>query len=133
MKHEKIKQMICISESNAADFQDATNEALQKLGDPEIVMDTNIPFTCYIFYSIYKSVPETVLELLELLDGESHDCTECPYFVESTDRRKVHGVCSLKSIRVRKDSPACEHYYLWKVKTIESAKEEYIKIPYSVE
>ena len=96
MRSDKVKQIRCISEHNAYDFQEAVNSALADLSDPQIIMDQNIPFTCYIIYTLYRSVPSDVLEVLEMIDGESHQCQECPYFTKETDMRKRWGFCSME-------------------------------------
>ena len=101
MRSEKYKQAIVVQESNAKDFQSSLNNVLSGLINPEIVIERSIPFTAYIFYTASKDIPESVLELLELLDGEHHTCQECPYFTMPTDKRMRKGNCSIKAIRER--------------------------------
>lgn len=133
MRSDHIKQIIAISESNAADFQQKMNEALSEVVNPEVIFDRSIPFTAYITYSVRKDVPETALELLELLDGSSHDCEECPYFIMNSDKRTRWGECSFKKKKTRINSTACEQFYLWRMKEVEKAKKLYSDIPYIAE
>ena len=130
MRSDKFKQAIVIQESNAADFQAALNDALSGLNDPEINIERSIPFTAYIFYTARRDVPESVLELFEMIDGESHTCQECPYLSMPDDRRVKRGTCSVKACQTRKDSTACEHFYLWKHKQLEKVDEIYKQIPF---
>ncbi len=133
MKKDRVKQIRCITAGSAEEFEYRVNEALAQFGDPEIRFDNNIPFTCTIVYTVEKTVPETVLELLEMVDGKSHTCCECPHFVKSPDNRKKWGSCSLMVQPTRDDSRACEHYYLWQYKALTEAKEKYMAIPYTPE
>lgn len=133
MRQSKYKQAIVIAENNAADFQEKLNEALAPIVDPQITIDSNRPFTAYILYSVSKDVPESVLELFELLDGEHHICLECPYFRTPTDKRMKKGECALKMERMRFEARACEHFYLWKKQQIENAEEIFHQIPYLLE
>ena len=102
MRSTKFKQCACISEASAAAFQDAANAILAQTPEPEIVIDKTQPFTAYIFYKVSKKVPETVLELLELLDatGGNATCENCPAFIRSNDRRRKWGSCSKYHIQL---------------------------------
>ena len=133
MRAEKYKQIIAICENNAEDFQNKMNDALASVTDPEIVFDKTQSFTAYVTYRVRKDVPENVLELLELLDGDYHFCEECPYFVRSTDRRRKWVSCKLKGSKTRADSRACEHFYIWRMKQLELKSEEYKQIPFTIE
>lgn len=133
MKESTYKQIACISESNAEIFQDKANNILATIAEPEIVLDGTRPFTMYILYSIRKDVPETVLELLEMLDadgGHAH-CEDCPAFIKSPDRRRKWGGCRRKPDKpTRCDSRACELYYLERRREAERITEEFEQIPY---
>ena len=132
MRSEKYKQVLAICESNAADFQDKMNDALARVANPEIVFDNTRSFTAYVTYNVRKDVPETVLELLEMVSGENHDCEECPYFTKSNDKRKKWGSCSIEGGKTRPESRACEHFYVWKLKKLEVIADEYKQLPFTV-
>ncbi len=130
MRSEHYKQAIVVQGSNAIDFQNQLNNALSGLVNPEIVIERSIPFLAYIFYNASKDVPESVLELFEILDGEYHVCEECPYFTRPSDKRMRRGSCSVKAYNPRMDERACESFYLWKTREIEEAEKIYKQIPY---
>lgn len=133
MKTERVKQIICISEPNAEIFENRMNEALSHVVDPEIHLDTNRSFTAYIFYNVKRDVPEDILELFEMVEGEHHRCNECPHYVPPTDKRRKWGRCAITSGQVRADGPACEHYYLLKYKSLSAASSKYRELPYTLE
>lgn len=133
MRTERIKQIICISEPSAEMFEEKMNQALSHLVNPEIQLDSNRSFTAYIFYSVKRDVPEDILELLELVDGEHHNCNECPHYIPPADRRRKRGNCAVTSEQVRGDAPACEHYYLLKYKSLSAVSNKYKELPYTVE
>lgn len=134
MKETRFKQCACISEASADSFQDAANAILAQLADPEIVMDHNKPFTMYVFYNVRRDAPESVLELLELLDtdGGSAKCQNCPAFIKSKDRRRKWGKCRRKNIEAKADSRACELYYLEKRREAAEIANEFEQIPYMI-
>ena len=135
MRSIKFKQCACISEASAGAFQDAINAMLQQTPEPEIVIDKTQPFTAYIFYKVHKNAPETVLELLEMLDtdGGQAQCQDCPEFIKSTDKRRKWGKCRRKIEPVRADGRACELYYLARRREAEHIAEEFKQIPYTIE
>lgn len=133
MRSDKIKQVITVSENNAADFQLRMNEALSNLSNPEIVFDPNRSFTAVIIYSVLRDVPEDLLELLELMDGDSHCCGECPHYIKSEDKRRKYGSCSRKADRTRADSRACELYYIERRRELQPVIEEYKQLPFVAE
>lgn len=134
MKMDTFKQVACISETNAAIFQEKVNSILATTSNPEVVFDRARPFTVYIFYSIKKDVPETALELLEMLAADGHAvCGDCPAFIRSKDKRRKWGGCRRKTGERRHcDSSACEIYYLERRREAERIAEDYDKIPYKV-
>ena len=75
-------------------------------------------------------MPESVLELFEMIDGEPHTCQECPYMSIPDDKRLKRGSCTIKACQTWKDSRACERFYLWKHKQLEQAEDLYKQIPY---
>ena len=135
MRNDKLKQCACISEQSADAFQDAANAVLQQLTNPEIVLDQTRPFTMYVFYNVNRVMPETVLELLEMLDGDGGNarCEDCPAFERSKDRRKKWGRCRRKDEPTKCDSRACELYYLEKRREANAIAEEFKQIPYTIE
>ena len=135
MKSTKFKQCACISELNAGAFQDKANAVLSHLPEPEIVVDQTKPFTMYIFYTVRRDTPETVLELLEMLDadGGHAQCQDCPAFVRSKDRRKKWGSCSRKAEPTRCDARACELYYLERKREAMAIAKEFEQIPYTID
>lgn len=135
MRSIKFKQCACISEASAGAFQDAINAILQQTPEPEIVIDKTQPFTAYIFYKVSKDAPETVLELLEMLDtdGGHAQCQDCPEFIRSTDKRRKWGRCRRKNMQTRIDGRACELYYLARRREAERIAEDFKQIPYTIE
>lgn len=134
MKSIRFKQCACISEASAGAFQDAINSVLQQTPEPEIVIDKTQPFTAYIFYKVSKDAPETVLELLEMLDtdgGNAH-CENCPAYEPPTDKRRKWGRCRQKNEKTRGDARACEIYYIGRRKGKIDLYEEYKQIPYTI-
>lgn len=135
MRTARFKQVACISEPNAAAFQDRANEILAQASDPEIVFDQTLPFTAYIFFNVRRDQPDTVLELLEMLDadgGHAH-CEDCPAFIRSKDKRKKWGSCRRKVTKTKCDSRACELYYLELRREAAQIAEEFKQIPYQIE
>ena len=135
MKSIRFKQCACVSESSAGAFQNAINAVLQQTPEPEIVIDKTQPFTAYIFYKVSKDAPETVLELLEMLDsdGGRAQCQDCPEFIKSKDKRTKWGKCRRKNVPIRADGRACELYYLARRREADRIAEEFKQIPYAIE
>lgn len=135
MKSIRFKQCACISEASAGAFQDAINSVLQQTPEPEIIIDKTQPFTAYIFYKVSKDAPETVLELLEMLDtdgGRGH-CEDCPAYEPPTDKRCKWGRCRQKNEKTRGDARACEIYYLGRRREKVELYNEYKQIPFTIE
>lgn len=135
MKDTKFKQCACISETSAEAFQDAANAILARLPEPEIIVDKTKPFTMYVFYTVRRDTPETVLELLEMLDadGGHAQCQDCPAFIRSKDRRRKWGKCRRKNTETKCDGPACELYYIERRREAARIAEEFKQIPYTTE
>ena len=135
MKDTKFKQCACISEASADAFQDKANAVLSHLPEPEIIIDKTQPFTAYIFYKVRKKTPETVLELLEMLDsdGGCAQCQDCPEFIKSKDKRTKWGKCRRKNVPIRADGRACELYYLERRREAAAIAAEFDQIPYTIE
>ena len=133
MKCDKVKQVICVSESNAEAFEDKMNEALSGLSDPEIMFDTNRSFTAVIVYNVRRDVPEDIIELFEMIEGNNRRCIDCPHYVAPTDKRRKWGTCSKSAKSVRPEGRACELYYLIRYKALTDAADQYKAIPYVLE
>ena len=135
MRNDRFKQVACVSAPDAATFETQSNAILAGINDPEIIFDKTRPFTAYIVYRVRKDVPETVLELLELLDddGGHATCANCPHLQRSEDKRKKWHTCRLTGERTREDSRACEHYYVAKRQTQREALQQYQNLPYTIE
>ena len=135
MKDTKFKQCACISEASADAFQDAANAILAQIPEPIIEMDKTKPFTMYIFYNVRRATPETVLELLEMLDADGGNavCEDCPAFIRSKDKRKKWGSCRRKVTKTKCDSRACELYYLERRREANAIAAEFDQIPYTIE
>lgn len=135
MKTARFKQCFCIAENDAAAFQDKLNSVLAQAADPEVFLDQSRPFTAYVFYHVKKDMPETVLELLRMLDDEHGNaiCADCPQFEKSPDKRRKWGKCKKKSEPVKCDAAACELFFLAQRKAQIKIAEEFDSIPYMIE
>lgn len=134
MKERAFKQLACVSEKDAASFEDKVNDVLAQTPDPEIIIDQTRPFTMYVLYNVSKNVPESALELLELLDpnGGHATCKNCDYFTKDNDRRKKWGICSRKKgEKTHADARACELYYLELRKDAAQLLRQYEQISYT--
>lgn len=133
MRADRVKQIICVSESSADAFQEKMNEALSGLSDPEIRFDNSNLFKAVIVYTVRRDVPEDVLELFEMVDGNNRRCCDCPHYVSPTDKRRKWGLCSATDQKTRPESRACEQYYLIRYKALSEAANEYSNTPYVLE
>ena len=134
MKDTRRKQLICIAEKDAATFQEKANALLASVIDPEIIIDHTQPFTMYALYSVSKKQPETILELLEMLDDKGRArCNDCPEFTRSSDGRKKTGSCGRSSDIVRSDASACEWYYRQRRRENEQLAAELQNTPFLIE
>lgn len=135
MRAERYKQIACISEKDARTFETKANALLAGITEPEIILDRTKPYTAYIIYNVRKDAPESIIELLEMLDkdGGRATCANCPHFVRSTDRRKRWHYCNHKDTRVHEGARACEVYYLERMTNPAEAIEQFKNIPYEIE
>ena len=105
---KKCKQVHFIEGANLKDLESKINEALMdgaELGGIDIASLTGaIVVTEYV-----GDIKKTALDELEDELGR-HNCEECPFFKESTDKRKKWTVCG-KGKRVQKSSCCCIAYY----------------------
>lgn len=132
MRTDKVKQVVVVSDPDPERFENRMNEALAGLTDPEVHLYENMPFTATIIYTVHRDMPEDVLELFEMVEGH-HTCADCPHLVMPEDKRKKWGTCSIKSIRTRADSGACEYYYIYRYKVLSEAKETFLQLPFSAD
>lgn len=134
MRSERFKQVACISEKSPQAFEAKINNILAGIANPEIILDTAREYTAYVIYSVRKDVPETLIELLELLDADGGgSCEQCPHFKRNKDKRIKRHDCTAKGIRVRANGRACEVYYKDKKQRAEEMIEQYKNIPYTIE
>lgn len=133
MKQDKVKQVICIYADNPDDFQEKMNESLSHLSNPEITFFKDMPFYAIITYTVKRDMPEDMLELLEMIEGQSYTCEACPHFVRPEDKRKKWGSCSSSCQPTKADSRACETFYVHRYKILSDAKERYLEIPFKAE
>ena len=103
------KQVKFVQGTDIQDLQDKLNEALlngAELGGIDIASLTGaIVVTEYV-----GDIKKTLFDELEDEFGH-HSCHECPFFVESTDRRKKWHECAKHGKRVMKTSSCCADYY----------------------
>lgn len=133
MKQDKVKQIICITEPDPAVFETKMNDALSNLANPDVHIFESMPFTAIITYTVSRDMPESILELFEMVDGEHHTCSGCPHYVAPEDGRRKWGSCSATLTKARGDSRACEHYYLYRYKALTEARDKYLELPFTVE
>lgn len=102
------KQVDFIQGTDIQDLKEKLNKALlngAELGCIDIASLTGaIVVTEYV-----GDIKKTALDELEDELGR-HNCEECPFFVESTDKRKKWHTCE-KGKRVQKSSACCIAYY----------------------
>ena len=132
MKEARLKQIYCISEHDAASFEEKANEVLAQIPDPEIFIDHSRAFTMYVVYSVSKNIPESALELLEMLDpeGDRATCSACKYFKPSDDHRRKRGTCLKKNTVTRCDARACEVYYIERRQDAAALAAQYESLPF---
>lgn len=103
------KQVKDIQGNTLEDLKDKLNEALLK--GAEIVAVDIQSLTALITVTDYVGeINKTELDLLEEEFGY-HNCEECPFFKESTDRRKTWHTCTKEGKKVKKTSHCCPAYY----------------------
>lgn len=105
---KKCKQVHFVEGTDLKDLENKINEALRdgaELGGIDIASLTGaIIVTEYV-----GDIKKTLLDELEDELGR-HECGECPFFKESTDKRKKWTVCE-KGKRVQRTSCCCTAYY----------------------
>lgn len=105
---KKCKQVHFVEGKDLKDLENKLNEALMngaELGGIDIASLTGaVVVTEYV-----GDIKKTALDELEDELGR-HNCSECPFFVESNDKRKKWHTCE-KGKRVQKTTPCCIAYY----------------------
>lgn len=106
---KKCKQVHFVEGTDLKDLERQLNEALldgAELGGIDIASLTGAVIVTEYVGDIKKSA----LDELEDEMGR-HTCAECPYFKESTDKRKKWHTCNKEGKRVQKTSSCCIAYY----------------------
>lgn len=112
---KSIPQMRAVSGSTPQETAMLFNQAMAELADlnPTYERDGGV---FWIYYTVVKSEPETIVEEYEL-KGERAHCIDCPYLMRdlnrfgSIDGRKKWATCGKSGERTNIDSTACEEYY----------------------
>lgn len=111
MKIIKNKRSIFIEAENNDEFERKLNESLKGLMNAEVQI-----YGLYQAAILYEevSVEEEVKTIAEMFEsiGNGAMCSECPHFRESEDKRRRWHNCGLDNKKVRKDTKACDIYYL---------------------
>lgn len=103
------KQVKFIKGESLDDLQAKLNEAL--LEGAELKAIDIASLTGAVIVTEYVGeIQKTELDLLEEEFG-CHNCAECPFFEESTDRRKTWHTCTKEGKKVKKTSHCCTAYY----------------------
>ena len=133
MRSEKVKQVKCIHGSSAVDFERKMNEALAPLVDPEIIFDKTAPYTATIVYTMRRDMPDSLLELLEMIYG-SFTCGDCVNFRRPKDKRCKWGKCLAGQEKTREDSRACIKFYISDkdVGSLDDLRKYVAQIPYEI-
>lgn len=112
---KSIPQMRAVSGSTPQETAMLFNQTMAELADlnPTYERDGGV---FWIYYTVVKSEPETIVEEHEL-KGERAHCIDCPYLMRdlnrfgSIDGRKKWATCGKSGERTNIDSTACEEYY----------------------
>lgn len=105
---KKCKQVHFIKGTDLSNLENKLNEALMdgaELGGIDIASLTG----AIVVTEFIGEIKKTALDELEDKLGR-HNCEECPFFTESTDKRKKWHTCE-KGKRVQKSTPCCIAYY----------------------
>lgn len=105
---KKCKQVHFVKGTDLSDLENKLNKALMdgaELGGIDIAsLKAAIVVTEYV-----GDIKKTALDELEDELGR-HNCSECPFFTESADKRRKWHTCE-KGKRVQKSSACCIAYY----------------------
>ena len=103
------KQVDFIRGDDLSDLKSKVNEALRN-GAELVNVDTSNLIGTIIVTEYVGGIEKTLLDELEDEFGR-HTCQECPYFRESTDKRKKWHTCERTGKKVQATSSCCETYY----------------------
>ena len=105
---KKCKQVHFVEGKDLKDLEQKLNEALRD-GAELGAVDLSLCVAMVVVTEYVGDIKKTALDELEDELGR-HNCSECPFFVESTDKRKKWHTCE-KGKRVQKSSACCIAYY----------------------
>lgn len=112
MKYTRKSRARVIDENNALAFEEKLNEALME-DEADIgkihYSDSN-RFYAVVYYTASVPVAENHDEELIIKHGE-HNCTDCPYFERSMDKRKKWHICTKDKKPITEFHDACIVYY----------------------
>lgn len=103
------KQVKFIKGESLDDLQNKLNTALF-CGAELKAIDIQTLTGAIIVTEYVGEIEKTELDLLEEEFG-CHNCEECPFFEESTDKRKTWHTCTKEGKKVKKTSHCCSAYY----------------------
>ena len=103
------KQVKFIKGESLDDLQNKLNTALF-CGAELKAIDIQTLTGAVIVTEYVGEIKKTELDLLEEEFG-CHNCEECPFFEESTDKRKTWHTCTKEGKKVKKTSHCCPAYY----------------------
>lgn len=114
MKYVRRLYTVVVEENNAVDFQNSLNSILAKAEN--VNPQTDIAYhplsKYYAIVYLTVTVPKAENEEEEkLLKFGEHNCSECPYFMRSTDNRKKWHICTKDEKPVTEFHEACQAYY----------------------
>lgn len=105
---KKCKQVKTLRAKDLTELETKLNEALRD-GAELGAVDLSLCIAMIVVTEYVGDIKKTALDELEDELGR-HNCSECPFFVESTDKRKKWHTCE-KGKRVQKSSACCIAYY----------------------
>lgn len=103
------KQVKDIQGETLKDLKDKLNEALLEGAELKAI-DIQTLTGAVIVTEYVGEIEKTELDLLEEEFG-CHNCAECPFFKESTDKRRTWHTCTKEGKKVKKTSHCCSAYY----------------------
>ena len=103
------KQVKFIKGESLDDLQAKLNEALLEGAELKAI-DIQTLTGAVIVTEYVGEIEKKELDLLEEEFG-CHNCEECPFFKESTDKRRTWHTCTKEGKKVKKTSHCCSAYY----------------------
>lgn len=105
---KKCKQVKTLRAKDLTELETLINKELME-GTELGAIDLALCVAMVVVTEYVGDIKKTALDELEDELGR-HNCSECPFFVESTDKRKKWHTCE-KGKRVQKSSACCIAYY----------------------